>query len=257
MKQPLWENGDRIKNRMQLTHLSLTNFRNFARLDIDIPGGSVLLVGGNAQGKTSILEAIYYLAAFTSFQTSNDRELINFLTVKEPLSVARIVGDFSYGHFNLGSDSNAHATNHIEIRVIKENNRTSNGGTRIRKELLVDGVKSRFSDEIGRFNAVLFLPHMMRIIEGVPEDRRRYLNLMISQVVPEYARLLMEFNRGLTQRNALLKSIFEKGGSSDQLDYWDDLISTKGAALIHTRIKAVNELEQLAAVTHRELTDSK
>jgi DNA replication and repair protein RecF len=64
---------------MYLKHLSLTNFRNFTRLDIDIPRRSVLLVGDNAQGKTSILEAIYFLTALTSFQTNVDRQMVNIL----------------------------------------------------------------------------------------------------------------------------------------------------------------------------------
>ena len=81
---------------MLLTHLSLTNFRNFARLDVDVPGGQVLLVGGNAQGKTSLLEAIYFLATLTSFHASNDRQLVNFLVGNESLAVARIVADFQY-----------------------------------------------------------------------------------------------------------------------------------------------------------------
>ena len=63
---------------MYLKHLSLTNFRNFARLDMDIPRRAVLLVGNNAQGKTSVLEAVYFLAAFTSFQTHADRQMVNF-----------------------------------------------------------------------------------------------------------------------------------------------------------------------------------
>ena len=79
---------------MYLTHLSLTNFRNFARLDLDAPRGPVLLVGGNAQGKTSLLEAIYFLATFESFHATSDRQLINFLAGREPLAVARIVADF-------------------------------------------------------------------------------------------------------------------------------------------------------------------
>ena len=64
---------------MQLKHLSLTNYRNFARLDMDLPQGPLLLVGANGQGKTSLLEAIYYLATFTSFHAVHDRELVNFL----------------------------------------------------------------------------------------------------------------------------------------------------------------------------------
>ena len=79
---------------MHLTHLSLTNFRNFARLDVDVPGGPILLVGGNAQGKTSLLEAIYYLATFVSFQATHDRQLINFLTNQDTITVARIVAEF-------------------------------------------------------------------------------------------------------------------------------------------------------------------
>ena len=68
---------------MYLKHLSLTNFRNFTRLDIDLPRRVVLLVGSNAQGKTSVLEAIYFLAAFTSFQTHTDRQLVNFIAARE------------------------------------------------------------------------------------------------------------------------------------------------------------------------------
>ena len=79
---------------MYLTHLSLTNFRAFTRLDMDVPRRTLLLVGDNAQGKTSILEAIYYLATFTSFHAQNDRQLINFLASREPLAVARLVADY-------------------------------------------------------------------------------------------------------------------------------------------------------------------
>ena len=83
---------------MLLTHISLTNFRNFARLDLEIPGGPVLLVGSNAQGKTSLLEAVYYLATFVSFHATNDRQLINFIAGREPLAVARIVADFIHSN---------------------------------------------------------------------------------------------------------------------------------------------------------------
>ena len=76
---------------MYLTHLSLTNFRSFARLDMDIPRRVILLTGNNAQGKTSVLEAIYFLAAFTSFQTHSDRQLVNFIEARKELAVGRLV----------------------------------------------------------------------------------------------------------------------------------------------------------------------
>ena len=82
---------------MYLTHLSLTNFRLFSRLDMDIPGRVLLLVGDNAQGKTSLLEAVYFLSTFTSFFAQTDRQLINFNAPASPLLVTRIVGDFLRG----------------------------------------------------------------------------------------------------------------------------------------------------------------
>lgn len=78
---------------MRITHLSLTNFRAFTRLDIEFPRRILLLIGDNAQGKTSLLEAIFYLATFSSFHTQTDRQLVSFHTGGESLAVARIVAE--------------------------------------------------------------------------------------------------------------------------------------------------------------------
>lgn len=228
---------------MYLTHFSITNFRNFTRLDVDIPRGSVLLVGDNAQGKTSLLEAIFFTATLASFHTNNDRQLINFLSAREPLAVARIVADFCRGQ-------DAHR---LEVRIIQEPG-DSNHSLRLRKEALLDGVKHKTSEVIGQFNAVLFLPQMLSVIEGAPEERRRYLNLTLSQVIAHYPAALADYGRALTQRNALLKLLYERGGDHDQLDYWDQQLATAGAQLVHARIRAIHEIERLAVRSHRELT---
>jgi DNA replication and repair protein RecF len=228
---------------MRLTHLSLTNFRNFTRLDMDVPGGTVMLVGDNAQGKTSLLEAIYFLATLTSFHASSDKQLINFIEARQNLAVGRIVAYFSRGVEN----------HRLEVRIIQESN-GQNGGTHLRKEVLMDGVKRKSGEAIGQFNAVLFLPQMMGVMEGGPEERRRYLNLALAQVISHYQEALAEYNKALLQRNALLKQLYERKGDSSQLDYWDDQIATYGAQLIHARIRSVQELEKLATRTHRELT---
>jgi DNA replication and repair protein RecF len=228
---------------MQLTRLSLTNFRNFTRLDLDVPAGTVMLVGDNAQGKTSLLEAVYYLATLTSFHASSDKQLINFIEARQNLAVGRIVGEYVRG-------SEHHR---LEVRIIQEPN-GQNGTTHLRKEVLLDGVKRKSSEAVGQFNAVLFLPQMMGVIEGSPEERRRYLNLALSQVISHYQSALAEYNKALLQRNALLKLLFERKGDVAQLDYWDDHLATSGAQIIHARIRAVQELEKLAARTHRELT---
>jgi len=230
---------------MHLTHLSLTNFRAFTRLDLNVPRRLVLLVGGNAQGKTSLLEAIYYLATLSSFHAHNDRQLINFLATREPLAVSRIVADYQRG-------LTAH---HLEVRIIQEAAGV-NGSTRVRKEVLLDGVKRTLADAIGHFNAVIFLPHMARIIEDGPEERRRYLNLALSQAVPAYAQALGEYNQALTQRNALLKQLSERGGDPEQLAYWDEILARRGAHIIQVRIAAIHELERQAKRIHHRLTHS-
>jgi DNA replication and repair protein RecF len=227
---------------MYLKHLSLTNFRNFARLDIDIPRRAVLLVGNNAQGKTSVLEAVYFLAAFTSFQTHADRQLVNFLAARESLAVARLVAEYQRGL----------SSHKLEVRLILEP--VGANGQRLRKEILLNGVKRPVNEVIGHFNAVIFVPQMSAIIEGAPDDRRRYLNLALAQTVPDYARALSEYTQAVTQRNALLKLLGERGGDASQLDYWDEALVRNGAKLILWRIEAVQELEKLAARVHRELT---
>ena len=146
---------------MYLTHLSLTNYRAFARLDMDIPRRILLLSGDNAQGKTSLLEAVYYLATMTSFQTQNDRQLVSFHAPADEIVVGRIVADYSCSN----------KSHRIEVRLIQE--RQIDSTYRFRKEILHDGIKKTLHDVIGHFNAVIFLPQMSRIIEDGPEERRK------------------------------------------------------------------------------------
>ena len=240
---------------MYLTHLSLTNFRNFARLDIEVPRSPLLLVGDNGQGKTSLLEAIYFLATFMSFHASNERQLINFYADREPLSVARLVASFC--RTEGPSVKPVTKTHRLEVRLILEET-GQNGTSRLRKEILLDGVKRKMSEVIGEFNAVLFLPQMLRIIEGSPDDRRRYLNLAMAQALPHFASTLTDFNQVVSQRNALLKQLNEQPYSAanvaGQLAYWDEQLARKGAGIMLARIQVINDLERLAGRIYRELT---
>ena len=231
---------------MYIEHLSLTNFRNYARLELSVPTAApVVLHGANAQGKTSLLEAVYFLATFTSFQTHTDRQLVNFVAAKENLAVARIVADYERGRKN----------HRLEVRIILE--AVGALGQRAREEVLLDGVKRNVSEVIGQFNAALFIPQMSQVLEGGPEDRRRYLNLVLAQVLPGYAKALGDYHQALTQRNALLKQLAERGGEASQLDYWDNNLVQTGAQIILCRIQAIHELERLAARSHLSLTRGK
>jgi DNA replication and repair protein RecF len=233
---------------MYLKHLSLTNFRNFARLDLDVPRRVIVLVGGNAQGKTSLLEAVYFMSALTSFQTHADRQMVNFLAAREArkqVAVGRLVADYQRGR----------SSHRLEARLIMEP--TGVNGVRLRKEVLLDGVKKQLSDVIGQLNAVIFVPQMSQILEGGPDERRRYLNLTLAQTVPAYVRALSDYNQAISQRNALLKALGENGGNSEQLGLWDEAVARLGAQIILWRIQAVQEIERLAARVHHELTRGK
>ncbi len=228
---------------MHLNLLSLTNFRGFSRLDLDIPRETVLLVGGNAQGKTSLLEAVFFLSAISSFHASSDRQLINFTLAETALTVGRIVGVFS----------RQDGEHEIEVRLILESNGVL-GRTRFRKEVLMDGVKRKINELIGQFNAVIFLPQMSRIIEEGPSERRRYLDMLVSQVSPRYVSHLSDYGQTLSQRNALLKQLGERGGDAEQLAVWDGMLARHGAFIMASRIQAIREIEDVARRIHYNLT---
>ncbi len=229
---------------MILTHLSLSDFRSYVRLDTEIPRRILLLSGGNAQGKTSILEGLFYCASFSSPLANSDRQLINFNVLDDPIAVARIIAEFE-------REGSSHR---MEVRIIIEN---AEKAGRIRKEILVDGVKSSAQKAIGTFPCVLFLPQMTRILEGSPDERRRYLNIMLSQSVPGYARALSEQKQILTRRNALLKMLSEHQTDPQQLDYWDRMLAERAAVLIRHRTNALIALKRSAREIHLELTGGK
>ncbi len=230
---------------MQLTHLSLTNFRNFVRLETDLAAGPTVVVGANAQGKTSLLEAIYYLAGASSPHAGRDRELVNFLALDGEAPFARIVAEYRRGE-RLGR---------IEIRLVLDPQAGGLDG-RIKKEVFINGVKRRVSDLAGAFNAILFLPQDLVVIEGSPGNRRRHLDTTVSQADPVYAESLLEYTKLLAQRNALLKRIGEGAARPDELGYWDEQLAEHAATLMRGRILALRELETAAAPIHMALTQS-
>ncbi|RJQ42613.1 MAG: DNA replication/repair protein RecF [Anaerolineaceae bacterium] len=230
---------------MFLKHISLTNFRTFKRLEVDVPAHMTVMVGNNAQGKTSFLEAVNFFSTLTSVQAGKDRELINFLALEEEMPVARLVMEYSRGN----------SSHTMEARLILGNG--GNGASRLRKEVLLDGIKRPLQHALGNFNSVIFLPQMTEIVEDGPEERRRYLDMTISQVYPGYARELSEYLQAISQRNALLKTLAERGGDEAQLDFWDERIAEKGSFIMRTRMQMLEEFEVRVSATHLELSEGK
>jgi len=228
---------------MFLKHLSLTNFRTFKRLEVDIPPNVTVMVGNNAQGKTSFLEAVSFFSTLTSVQAGRDRELVNFMALEDELPVARLVMEYN----RAGGD------HQMEARLILGNG--GNGNARLRKEVLLDGVKRPLQQALGNFNSVIFLPQMTEIIEDGPDVRRRYLDMTIAQVYPGYARELSLYLQTISQRNALLKTLAERGSDQSQLDFWDERVAEKGSFIMRTRILMLQEFERLVSTIHLELSE--
>lgn len=227
---------------MHLKRLSLTNFRNFSSFDREFPLGPTLLIGANAQGKTSLLEAIYYLAGAATPHTSSDRELIQFAALQETTPFARLVAEVDRGQRD----------HRIEIRLVIDSVEGQAQG-RLRKEILVNGVKRRMSELARAINVVMFLPQDLGIAEGSPGRRRRFLDALISQSEPAYAEALTEYGKALSQRNALLKQMHGRI-SADQLEVWETQLAAHGSIILHRRSQALRDLNALAGPIHAELT---
>lgn len=226
---------------MRITHLSLTNFRNYIRLELNFPSPLTLIQGNNAQGKTNLLEAIYFLATTRPLHARTDSQLINWSAQREEVSFARLVADIQ----------REDASHRIEIAFIQ---RATSGAVRLRKGIKVDGVKCRAMDLIGQVNVVIFSPQDLNLISGPPQLRRHYLDTTICQIDPQYCRTLNRYNRILKQRNYLLRQLQERHGDLAQLSFWNDNLIEEGTYLIAQRQGILTELNGLIQGIHLRLT---
>ncbi len=228
---------------MQINHLSLTNFRNYARLEFELPAGKPLvLCGDNAQGKTSALEAIYYLATSSSPYTASDRQLIHWRAENDPIPFARLSAE-------LGNRDSSYQR--LDITLMLD---MSSGAPRFKKSIQLNHVEKRVTDVIGLLSVVLFLPQDLSLVEGSPSDRRRFLNTTLTQVNLDYLLALNEYEKLLPQRNALLKRIAQKRAHAVELEYWDEQLAQHGSVIIASRQRFLRELEIRAGDTHQALT---
>jgi DNA replication and repair protein RecF len=229
---------------MHVTHLSLTNFRNYGRLELPLPTGPILLHGNNAQGKTNLLEALYYLATTRSPHTAQDDELLNWTAAQsqEPVIVGRLVAQVA----------TAEGERHIEMRLIKEQQGSYNGQSSFRREALVNRRKVRLMDLLGNLRVVMFLPEDMGLITGAPSARRRYVDITLCQIDPIYCQTLSQYNKVLEQRNALLRRLAEGGGSRDLLPVFSEKLVNLGSQIFARRARFFTELAREAQRIHYE-----
>ncbi|HET6782103.1 MAG TPA: DNA replication/repair protein RecF [bacterium] len=211
---------------MHLTHLRLINFRNHARTEIE-PGPRLnCFVGQNAQGKSSILEAVEIAATGRSHRAVRDTDLLHFGEAWARVRAAVRRGDRD-----------------VEVDIVWRTE-TSTAGA---KEFRVNGVPVRRGDLFGHVLIVASTPHDQEVVLGAPAHRRRLLDLLLSQISPAYFFLLLRYARALEQRNRLLRDLAGPAREREAaLDPWDEQLSTMGAAITARRLVIVTRLSQAA-----------
>lgn len=241
---------------MIITHLSLTNFRNYTSLEFDLPPHIMVLQGDNAQGKSNLLEAIYILATSRSPRTVSDRELINWDAFKEEIPTCRIASIVRKDDSDLRLELalSARATESPRSDDFFSRWQPANKPSSVQKRIRINGVVRHTADLIGQLNVVTFSVYDIALVGGEPALRRRYLDITNSQIDHKYLRNLQRYNRVLWQRNQLLRLIAENKANPDELAFWDQQLVEKGAYLIVQREHTVAALNQLAQGIHEELS---
>ncbi len=234
---------------IHIEHLSLTNFRNYAHLELDLPKKLVVVQGDNAQGKTNLLEAIYILATARSHRAAAERELINWYTPREGVPVARLFALVERWRGKV----------ELEIAFKGSPGEAASPGlpfedAHFQRRIRINGIPRRAVDLVGQVKVVMFSSLDIDLIGGSPSLRRRYLDLTNCQLDPRYLRALNRYHKVLAQRNHLLKLIQERRGEQDQLDFWDQELAQNGSYLMVQRQQMVDELNQLIKPIHYELT---
>lgn len=215
---------------MYLASLQLCHFRNYNTLSLSFSPGLNVVFGNNAQGKTNLLEAIYFLATGRSHRTSRDQELIQegALTLIAKATVTRKTGDLNLD-LSYGQES--------------------------RKQLKINGAPERkIARLVGSLATVFFSPDDLQLLKGPPAGRRRFLDIELSQISQAYLHHLMTYNKVLTQRNTLLKA---PQVDKALLSVFDEQLLTAGAQLIMRRALAIARLSPIAASYHDLLSEGK
>jgi DNA replication and repair protein RecF len=231
---------------VRLTRLSLSNFRNYERLDLNLPSGPILFVGENAQGKTNLLEAVYLLATTRSLRTSSDIELMRREAQNDPLVATHVTG--------VAERTNDRVEVDVAIGRRAATGETNGGGSHTIKRMRINGVPHRATSVVGQITAVFFTSLDIDLITGPPSGRRRHLDIMLSQVEHAYLQSLQRYTRIVQQRNSLLRQIEEGRAGPDQLSTWDDELVTYGTTIIVRRHLALVTLNEHATQFHAALS---
>lgn len=232
--------------QIHISNVSLSNFRNYSHLDLNLPSGLTVLEGKNGHGKSNLLEAIYTLSVAKSPRTILERDIVNkqsLIELKDGLSYAMVGANLHSGG----------KTDRLEIHY-RCQPAMNDDGFKAQKFIRINGTPKRSLDLIGLLNAVLFTVEDLDLIYGRPSARRRYLDILVSQVNKNYFQSLRRYQKAIAQRNHLLRMIKNNLSSISELEFWDEKLSVDGSVVISERIKAVNELSFEAQGVHSAMS---
>lgn len=215
---------------MYIQSLELKNYRNYEYLNIDFDSGTTILYGNNAQGKTNIIESIFLCSIGKSFRTSKDKELVKFDK------------DFF----------------RIEVQYKKSDR---DGKIKIeysdKKHIFINGIKvKKFSELLGKINIVIFTPDDINILKSGPAQRRRFLDIFISQLRPNYVYCLNLYLKALEQKNNYLKQIKFENKSEDFLDIWDEKLADYAERVFKYRFEFIEKLKNKIKDVHSIITEN-
>lgn len=206
---------------MKITKFEAKSFRNLKDVEFIPDEGINVIFGENGQGKTNIIEAIWLFTGFKSFRTRKNSEMIPYDGEKYEISL---------DYFSENREQNITLSSDIS-----------------KQETYKNGVKMVSPRSIiGEFFSVVFSPAHLNLVKGGPDEKRRFLDIAISQIKPSYARMLSDYVRSVKQRNALLKNFGETSYEYDMLDCWDEAISNLGGKITAERLKYIDSLTESA-----------
>lgn len=233
---------------MYLAHLSLHNFRNYKELDLVLRPGLSVFYGDNAQGKTNLLEAVSMLATGKSFHASSDREIVNWFA---PEQVAHINGLIKRHEDEVRIDiavfdPTPTPPTSITGEPVQPRHILTLPANAPRKRYKVNGVPKKTVDVIGQLKVVLFAPVDLHLVDGSPEERRRFLDRALCQVQPRYCQALIKYQKLVQQRSALLKRIRDHQDDPQMLNYPDEQMALLANQIIYERQRMIATLNQVA-----------
>ena len=220
---------------MKINKIYAVNFRNYSSCNLDFSSMINVFYGQNAQGKTNILEAIFYSSFGMSHRTFTEDDLLK-------ISCKEMAVGVEYESFSGVHD--------IKIKKYQQLGRN-------KKEIFLDGTKVRPKEHYGSLNVVMFSPEDLQLVKGEPSLRRRFFDMQIAQTDPIYYDLLVKYNRVLQQRNKLLKEIRDNGGTPQQLEPWNKEFIVLATAIAKKRQLALEKLQAIAGEIYASITGNK